>query len=92
MSDGDEIRRQLEIASAVLLRCLILGAGLLLFWFVILLLAGDRVHDMHGKFYDLTKHEFDVIHYCGIALTKLVVFVVFVIPYVAIRLTLRSRP
>lgn len=90
MSDKDEVRRSLEVASAVLLRCLIVGAGLLVFWFVILLLAGDMAHGVHSKFYDITKQQFDVIHYCGMGLTKLIVFVAFVIPYVAIRLTLRS--
>ena len=61
MSDDGDIRKRLEVASAVLLWCLIIGTGLLLFWFVILLLAGDMVHDTHGKFYDITKHEFDVV-------------------------------
>ena len=42
--------------------------------------------------FDLTTHEIEVIHYCGLALVKICVLLFFGFPYVAIRLVLRNRP
>jgi len=89
MSDNSEIRRSLEVASGVLLRCFVLAAVLLLLWFVLFLVGGEMVYRIHGKLFDITKHELELLNYCAMALFKLLVFVAFVIPYVAIRLVLR---
>jgi len=90
MSDNSEIRRSLEAASGVLLRCFVLGVALLVLWFVFFLVGGEMAYGLHGKLFDITKHEFELLNYCGMALVKLVVLVVFLIPYVATRLALKS--
>jgi hypothetical protein len=41
--------------------------------------------------FGLSKHEMDLIFYCGMGLLKLVVIVLFFFPWVAIRLVLRKR-
>jgi hypothetical protein len=80
------------VASGVLLRCVALGAGLLLFWFVLFLVAADTAYGIHSKLFDITKREFDLLNYYGMAVLKLAIFVAFLVPYVAIRLTLRALP
>jgi hypothetical protein len=92
MSDNSEIRRSLEVASGVLLRCFVLGVILLLMWFVVFLVGGEMAYGIHSKLIDITKHEFDLLNYYGIAFLKVLVFVAFLIPYVAIRLVLRNLP
>jgi len=60
----------------------------LIIWFVFFLVAGDLVYDVHGSmFKEITVHQFEVIHYCGMGLLKLFIFVFFLFPYIAMRWT-----
>jgi len=77
--------------ESVLLRCFIYGFVLLLFWFVLFLAAGGWMYDFHSAMFDITEHEFNVMNYCGMGLLKILVFVGFLIPYIAIRLTARKQ-
>jgi hypothetical protein len=78
----------LETIAQVLLRCTVLGFGLLLLWFGAYLLIGDLIYQLHGNMFGLSQHELDVIHYCGMGLVKLFVFVFFLFPWIAIKLVL----
>ena len=81
----------LEAIAEILLRCWIFGFILLLFWWGAVLLAGELVFGVHGAMFDLTRSQLNVIHYCGMGLTKLAVGLLFFIPWVSIRLVLRKR-
>jgi len=85
-----QITEWLDAVAKILLRCWVFGFLLLLFWFGAVTLAGDFVYGVHGSMFDLSRHELDLIHYCGMGLTKLVVGLFFFIPWVAIRLVLRK--
>ena len=87
----DEIRQLLDTVAGILLRCFILSLLLLLFWFVFFLLAGDLGYWIHSHWFDLTRHDFDLINYYGMALVKALNIMLFLIPYAAIRLMLRGR-
>jgi hypothetical protein len=52
--------------------------------------ASQVVHKIHGPMMDLSNHELDVIHYCGIALLKMLVIVFFFIPWLSIKLVLKK--
>ena len=81
-----------RFVEGVLLRCFILGFVVLMIWFVFFLVAGDFVHDIHGSmFKQISARQFEVIHYCGMGLLKLLVFVFFFIPYIAMRWTAKGR-
>lgn len=80
----------LETASMVLLRCAGFGFLFLLIWFGAYSLLPGAIHQQ-GAMFGLTEHDVGVIHYCGMALLKISVFVLFLFPYVAIRLVLRKR-
>jgi len=69
-----------------LLRCVILGTVVLIIWFSFFLVADELIYDVHGSLFgDITVRQFQVIHYCGIGLTKILVFGFFLFPYVAMR-------
>jgi hypothetical protein len=87
----DEIRDTLNTVAAILLRCFILSLVLLLLWFIFFLLAGDLAYWIHSKWFDLTRHDFDLINYYGMALVKAMNVILFLIPYIAIRLVLRGK-
>ena len=81
-----------DTLAKILLRCWIFGFLLLLVWFGIFMLAGDVIYRLHGSRFDLSGHDLNVIHYCGMAFVKLSVILFFLFPWAAIRLMLRNRP
>lgn len=81
----------LEVIAKIVLRCWIFGFLLLVFWAVVFMLAGNVIHDLHGNMFNLSPHDLNVIHYCGIAFVKLCVILFFFFPWVSIRLVLRNR-
>ncbi len=85
-----ETRNVLDVAARVLLRCFVLCMAILLVWALSYLALGDLAHRIHSTMFDLTVHEFMLINYCGMGLLKILVFVLFLCPYVAIRLVLRK--
>jgi len=78
------------ILAKILLRCWIFGFLLILVWFGVFMLAGDFIHRQHGGMFGLSSHELDVIFYCGMGLTKILILVFFLIPWAAIRLVSRK--
>jgi len=78
-----------EILGKILLRCWIFGLVLLFVWLGAFL--SGAVYKLHGPLMDLSNHDLNVIHYCGMAFVKLVVILFFFFPWAAIRLVLR-RP
>jgi uncharacterized protein DUF6868 len=91
MPDAIETDDLLESIGKILLRCWIFGFILLLFWWGTVTLARDLVYGVHGDMFGLTRSQLNVIHYCGMGLTKLIVGLFFFIPWVSIRLVLKKR-
>ncbi len=86
----DSIHDSLDVVSKILLRCWIFGAVILLFWWGAITLAGDLTLGIHGDMFGLTRPELNVIHYCGLMLTKLAVGLFFFIPWISIKLVLKK--
>lgn len=86
----DSTRDFFDTLAKVLLRCWIFGFALLLFSFVVFMLTGGIIDDIHGRMFGLTPHELDLIIYCGLGMLKLSVLVLFLMPWVAIKLVLRK--
>jgi hypothetical protein len=81
-----------KFIEGVLLRCTILGVAVLLIWFSFLLVGRGLIHSVHGSLFgNITNSQFDIIHYCGLGLTKIFVFTFFFIPYVAMRWTDKNQ-
>ena len=54
--------------------------------------GGDWGYDFHKDLWSgLTRHEYDLINLCGMALLKIGAFGAFLLPYIAIRLVLRQQ-
>ena len=76
--------------AKVLLRCGVFGYLLLLLTFGVYIFAGNFLYDINGRFFALSKHELDLFIYGFIVLTKFVVLIFFLIPWLAIRLVVRQ--
>ena len=82
---------QLEYLARVLIRCFLLSVALLAFWGVCFLVIDDWAYGFHSRFFEMTRPQFDLIMYCGMAFVKLSAFVFFLVPYIALRLVLRAQ-
>jgi Family of unknown function (DUF6868) len=90
MNESGDLKNRLEITAKILLRCFILNFALILFWFFVFLIGnGQWGYGIHSKIFDITRHEFELINYCGMAFVKLCNIIFFLFPYVAIRLVLK---
>jgi len=58
----------LPMVRNVLLWCTIINYGVLFVWFLVFLLAHDGLYGLHGLWFHLSRKQFDVLHYAGIAL------------------------
>ena len=75
-----------EQISDVLAWCAVINIGLLLWWFLMFALAHDFVYRLHGKWFNLTVERFDAIHYAGMAFFKIGIFLLNIVPYLALRI------
>lgn len=91
MADYKESTEFFNTLAKVLLRCWLFGFVTLFIWLGVILLADDFIHRLHGDMFGLSKHELDLIFYCGMGLLKLFVLVFFFFPWLAIRLVLRGE-
>ena len=74
----------LMLLRAVLGWCTLLNFALLMWWWCALMFMGDFVYRVHTKWFDIDRPRFDAIHYTGMMLFKLAVFVLNVVPYLAL--------
>ena len=88
MSESLRSSEFFETLSKVLLRCWIFGFLFVTFWFAMYMLAGEFLYQVHGNWFGMTRHEIDLIFYCGMGLLKIFVITFFLIPWLAIRLVL----
>ncbi len=68
----------------VLLWCFIINTGMLLWWFLFIVLARNWVYRMHTKWFKISEERFDEIHYAGMAFFKICIFVLYLVPYIAL--------
>ncbi len=66
--------------------CCVINTGLVFFWFLILAFAHDAIYRLHGKWFEMSKENFNSIHYAGMTFFKMVVFVFNIVPYIALRI------
>ena len=74
----------IPVLKEILGWCVIMNFGLLLLWFFFIAFAHDWVYRVHSKWFHLPVESFDKIHYAGIAFFKVLVFVFYVVPYLAL--------
>ena len=91
MNDTNTIDEVLEIVEQVLLRCTVMGVIVLLIWWGALEFFGDFAYSIHSAIAPMSRQQFDIIHYVGMVMTKAAVTLMFLFPYIAIRLVIGKR-
>lgn len=83
-------RDQLDILSAVLIRCFAICVGFQLAIFAVVCGFHDSGYELHSQFFAITVEQFDVASYYLLGLMKILGLVLFFIPWVATRLVARK--
>ena len=81
----------LEAVAGVLIRCFFLGIAVMLFWLLFALFGKELAYSVHSKMFDITAHEFELMIYFGMAFFKMLIFILFLFPYISIRMVLKKR-
>ena len=76
-----------ETIRAVFAWCSVINIGLLLWWLVFYVLARDWMYQLHCKWFKISEERFDTIHYAGMAIFKIGIFLFNLVPYLAMRIT-----
>jgi hypothetical protein len=76
----------IEIARDVLGWCAVINLLLLAWWFLFFAYAHDWMYRLHGRWFTLSVERFDAIHYGAMALFKLGIILLNIVPYLALRI------
>jgi hypothetical protein len=78
------------IIRKTLLWCTVINYGILLVWWLFFLFAHDWMYQLHGRWFHLSREQFDSLHYGGMALYKIGILLSNLIPYIALRIAERA--
>ena len=91
MNESSNYISDLDILPSILIRCFVIGVVFVMLWFIFFLLSGDAGYRIHTKLFQISRHEYDLLNYYGMAFVKVCNFLFFLFPYIAIRIVLRQR-
>ncbi len=74
----------IEQVREVLVWCTVINFGILIYWWLMFMLAHDFVYRLHGKWFKIPVEQFDAIHYKAIAFYKLAIILFNLVPYIAL--------
>ncbi|MFZ3183614.1 MAG: DUF6868 family protein [Pseudomonas sp.] len=74
----------IEELKALLLCSLGLNYALLLLWFAVFVGAHDWLYRLHGRWFRLSVETFDALHYAGMAVYKIGVILLNLVPLIAL--------
>jgi hypothetical protein len=73
-----------ETAKEFLLWCAIINYTIVLAWFLPIAFARERIHRLWGRWFRLTAEQFDALSFIGIAVYKVGILLLNVVPYIAL--------
>lgn len=74
----------LEQIGRVLLVCSLFNMAILVVWFGMFVFARDLIYRLHSRWFKLTPEQFDMTHYMGMAIYKVAILCLNIVPYAAI--------
>lgn len=73
-----------SLVKDILLWCVGLNYAVLLVWSVTFILARDWMYRMHSRWFKISNEMFDAIHYSGLTVYKIGIFLFILFPLVAV--------
>lgn len=75
-----------DLWSRFLLSSLLINYIILMIWFLAFIFARNWMKQVHGKWFQLSDTTFDAIHYGGMAIYKIGILLLNVVPFFALYL------
>ncbi|RZJ20936.1 MULTISPECIES: DUF6868 family protein [unclassified Acinetobacter] len=72
--------------SRFFLCSLLINYIILMIWFLVFIFARQWMKQVHGKWFQLSDPTFDAIHYAGMAVYKIGILLLNVVPFLALYL------
>lgn len=93
MNGNSDVKTALKTTADILLWCTVIGFGVLILWFGMILLGFmDFAYSIHSHFGSFSRQQFDIMMYMGLMIWKIIAILFFLIPYVSIQIVLRKIP
>jgi hypothetical protein len=67
-----------------LLYCAIINYAVILLWFLVFCFAHGWIYRLHRRWFRLSIEQFDTVHYAGLAVYKVGILLLNVVPYLAL--------
>lgn len=74
----------IEVARSFLLWCTVINYGILLVWFLAFVFAHQWFQDIHGRWFHLSRDQFDALHYAGMGIFKIGIMLFNLVPFVVL--------
>ena len=80
----------LKTLRAALLWSALINYGVLMVWFLVFIVAHDWMYLLHGRWFRLSIEQFDMIHYAGMAVYKIGILLLNLVPWITLHFCQRS--
>jgi len=89
VAEGRRIRRReetmtIEVTRRFLLWCTVINYGVLLVWFLAFVFAHDLIQRIHTRWFQLSRDQFDALHYAGMSIFKIEIILFNLVPLVVL--------
>ena len=74
----------IEVTRSFLLWCTVINYGVLLVWFLVVVFAHDWILRIHGRWFRLSRDQFDALHYAGMSIFKVGIILFNLVPFIVL--------
>lgn len=74
----------IELSRNFLLWSTVINYTILLVWFLVFVLAHDRLCHLHGRWFRLSDEQFDGLHYAGMSIYKIGILLLNLVPFLVL--------
>jgi hypothetical protein len=74
----------IEVTRRFLLWCTVINYGVLLAWFLVFVIAHDWMLRIHGRWFRLSRDQFDALHCAGMSIFKIGIILFNLVPFIVI--------
>lgn len=74
----------IEVVRRFLLWGTVINYGALVTWFLAFVFAHDWMQGIHGKWFHLSRGQFDSLHYAGMSVFKIGILLFYLVPFVVL--------
>ncbi len=75
----------LENITFVLGWTTVLNYMVLLLWFFVYVFGSDKIYRLHSRWFVMTREQFSQLHYLGMMVYKLAIFLFLLSPYISLK-------